>query len=161
MATNGNMMKKCRGGDLLNHTVNSYLMTEPYLIQFPLVRDMRGGLTFIESFSHVPFPIRRLYYLFDVPQGATRGGHAHRTLQQCLIAVTGSFDVVVDDGLGITRFTLNDPTMGLMLPPMVWRELEHFLPNTVCLALASDLYDEHDYIRTRDEFLTLLGAVSS
>ncbi|MCY0899352.1 MAG: FdtA/QdtA family cupin domain-containing protein [Firmicutes bacterium] len=144
----------------MSHIVKSYPIIHPYLREFPQVSDIRGNLTYIEPSHDLPFLVRRLYYLYDIPPYATRGGHAHRTLYQCLIALAGSFDVVVEDGLTVTRYTLAQPTVGLVLPPMVWRELDHFLPHSICLVLASDLYNEGDYIRNHDEFHALLGVTS-
>lgn len=123
------------------------------LIELPRITDPRGNLTFVESARHVPFEIRRVYYLYDVPGGERRGGHAHRELQQLLIAVTGSFDVVLDDGQARTRVTLNRSYLGLLVPQMVWRELENFSSGSVCLVLASQHYDEADYFRCYDDFM--------
>jgi len=117
------------------------------LLQLPIIKDSRGNLTFIENNKHIPFEIKRIYYLYDVPGGAERGGHAHRELKQFIIAVSGSFDVVVYDGKFRQRFHLNRSYFGLYLPNMVWRELDNFSSGSVCLVLASELYDEKDYIR--------------
>lgn len=119
----------------------------------PRILDPRGALTFAESSVHVPFPIQRIYYLYDVPGGAQRGGHAHRRLRQVLIAVAGSFDVVLDDGEARQRYTLNRSYLGLYVGEMVWRELENFSSGSVCLVLASEPYDEADYFRDYDAFL--------
>jgi len=121
-------------------------------IEFPKIKDHRGNLSFIEASRHVPFQIRRVYYLYDVPAGETRGGHAHRNLQQCIIAASGSFTVVVDDGESRHKFFLNRPHYGLYIPRMVWRELENFSSGSVCLAIVSEEYDESDYYRDYDEF---------
>ncbi|MCY0878507.1 MAG: FdtA/QdtA family cupin domain-containing protein [Firmicutes bacterium] len=141
----------------MNHIVKPYPLTHPYVLEFPQASDMRGHLTYIEPSHDLPFLVRRLYYLYAVPPHARRGGHAHRTLFQCLIALAGSFDVMVDDGFAVTRYTLAQPTVGLILPPMVWRELEHFRPDSICLVLASDEYDAGDYIRDHEEFRRLAG----
>jgi dTDP-4-dehydrorhamnose 3,5-epimerase-like enzyme len=122
------------------------------LLDFPVVQDDRGNLTFIEGGDHVPFDIRRVYYLYDVPGGATRAGHAHKELEQVLIAASGSFDVLVDDGMQRDRVTLNRSYFGLYIPNLVWREIVNFSSGAVCLVLASDHYDERDYFRTYDEF---------
>lgn len=126
------------------------------LIEFPKIKDHRGNLSFIEGCRHLPFPIRRVYYLYDVPAGETRGGHAHRNLQQCIIAASGSFTVVVDDGDTRQEFFLNRPHYGLYIPRMIWRELENFSSGSVCLAIVSEEYDESDYYRDYDEFLEAL-----
>jgi hypothetical protein len=121
-------------------------------VALPKIEDARGNLTFIESGEHVDFEIRRVYYLYDVPGGADRGGHAHRTLQQLIIAASGSFDVVLDDGYQQKHVHLNRANIGLLLTPMVWRELENFSSGSVCLVLASTHYDATDYMRDFDEY---------
>ena len=123
------------------------------ILEFPKVTDPRGNLTFIESQQHVPFEIKRVYYLYDVPGGETRGGHAHKKLEQLIIAASGSFDVVLDDGAAKTKFSLNRSYYGLYVPNMVWRELENFSSGSVCLVLASRHYDEEDYYRDYGEFI--------
>jgi hypothetical protein len=128
------------------------------LVKLPVNRDRRGNLTFIEGEQDVPFPIRRVYYLYDVPGGAKRAGHAHRQLQQLLIAVAGSFDVVLDDGQAREVVTLNRSYIGLLVPHLVWREIENFASGSVCLVLASEHYDEADYIHDYDEFRGLAAA---
>lgn len=117
------------------------------LIELPRIPEARGNLTFVESSRHIPFNIQRVYYLYDVPGGATRAGHAHKALQQVLIAMSGSFDVVLDDGRSTRTFHLNRSYFGVYIPPMVWRELNNFSSGAVCLALASDFYSEADYYR--------------
>jgi len=123
------------------------------IIQLPRIADPRGNLTFIENGHHIPFEIKRVYYLYDVPGGATRAGHAHKTLHQFLIAMSGSFDVTLDDGYERTKFQLNRSYYGLYIPPMIWREIDNFSSGSVCLALASDFFDESDYYRDYEEFL--------
>jgi len=124
------------------------MIAEKYLkIDFPKITESRGNLTFIEGTKHIPFAIKRVYYLYDVPSGATRGGHAHKSLWELMIALSGSFDVVLDNGKEKKKFFLNRPHYGLLLPPGVWRELENFSSNSVALALASEIYIEDDYIR--------------
>jgi dTDP-4-dehydrorhamnose 3,5-epimerase-like enzyme len=123
------------------------------LIDLPKVSDPRGNLTFIEERRHFPFEIKRVYYLYDVPGGAVRAGHAHKTLHQLLIAMSGSFDVTLDDGVNKRKFHLNRSYYGLYIPPMVWRVIDNFSSGSVCLALASDYYDENDYYREYDDFL--------
>ncbi|MBU6358825.1 MAG: FdtA/QdtA family cupin domain-containing protein [Chloroflexi bacterium] len=124
-----------------------------YLIELPKVSEPRGNLTFIEETRHVPFEIKRTYYLYDVPAGAMRAGHAHKELQQFLIALSGSFDVLLDDGQEKKRYHLNRPYVGLYVCPMVWRELDNFSAGSVCLALASTFFAESDYYREYDAFL--------
>ena len=117
------------------------------IINFPVVAEARGNLTFIEENKHVPFSIKRVYYLYDVPSGAARGGHAHKELQQVIIALSGSFDVIVDYGNEREIFSLNRPNLGLYIPPGVWREIENFSSNSVALMVVPEFYDENDYLR--------------
>jgi dTDP-4-dehydrorhamnose 3,5-epimerase-like enzyme len=124
-----------------------------HFVDLPKVEDQRGNLTFIEASRHIPFEIKRVYYLYDVPGGSSRGGHAHRRLHQFIIAMSGSFDVVLDAGRGRQRFHLNRSYYGLYVPPMVWRELDNFSSGSVALALASDYFDESEYIRDYERFL--------
>jgi hypothetical protein len=126
------------------------------IIQLPKILNAAGNLTFVESDRHVPFDIKRVYYLYDVPGGATRGGHAHRALHQLIIAMSGSFDVLLDDGSQRKRFHLNRSYYGLYVCPMIWRELDNFSSNSVCLVLASEMFDESDYFREYSVFLNAL-----
>lgn len=128
--------------------------SECRIIELPRITDKRGNLTFIEQQNHVPFNIKRVYYLYDVPGGESRGGHAHRNLEQFIVAASGSFDVVVHDGIKQERFHLNRSYYGLYIPTMNWRELENFSSGSVSLVLASEPYDESDYIRDYEEFLS-------
>ncbi len=128
------------------------------ILELPKVNDVRGNLTFVEAERHVPFPIRRVFYLYDVPTGEGRGAHAHRRQQQFLICLSGSFDVVVDDGVDDALIHLNRPWQGLLVPSMIWAAEINFDPGSVCLTLSSDLYDESDYVRDRDEFVRLRKA---
>lgn len=114
--------------------------------------DTRGNLTFIEACRHVPFDIKRVYYLYDVPGGASRGGHAHRRLEQFVIAASGSFTVITDNGVTKEDFYLNRSYYGLYIPTMTWREIDNFSSGSVCLVLASEPYDKEDYIRDYAEF---------
>ncbi len=123
------------------------------LLDLPKVPNVLGNLTFIEGDGHIPFAIQRVYYLYDVPGGAERGGHAHRELQQLIIAMSGSFDVVLDDGYQTQRFHLNRSYQGLYVRTLIWRELDNFSSGSVCLVLASNRYDEADYYRNYDDFL--------
>ena len=123
------------------------------IIELPKITEPRGNLTFIEQHRHIPFAIQRVYYLYDVPGGAERGGHAHRNLHQLIIAMSGSFDVVLDDGVEKKRFHLNRSYNGLYVCPMIWRELDNFSSGSVCMVLASNLYDEADYYRDYEVFL--------
>lgn len=122
------------------------------IIDFPIVHDVRGNLSFIESKKHIPFDIKRVYYLYDVPSGAKRGGHAHKELKEIIIALSGSFDVVVDDGFAKKTFFLNRPHYGLFIPSGVWRTIENFSSNSVAILLASDFYQESDYVRNYKVF---------
>lgn len=128
-----------------------------HIIELPKVSDVRGNLTFVEANRHIPFDIERVYYLYDVPGGAERGGHAHRDLHQLIVAMSGSFDVVLDDGRQKKRFHLNRSYYGLYVCPMIWRELDNFSSGSVCLVLASNCYDEADYYRDYNEYLVDQG----
>jgi len=121
-------------------------------VNFPKVSDYRGNLSFIEESRQIPFAIKRVYYLYDVPSGASRGGHAHKELEQIVIALSGSFDVILDDGDSRRTFFLNRPHYGLYIPSGIWRELENFSSNSVALSLVSQVYDELDYLREYEEF---------
>jgi dTDP-4-dehydrorhamnose 3,5-epimerase-like enzyme len=123
------------------------------IIDLPKIADPRGNLTFVESGRHIPFAIQRVYYLYDVPGGAERGGHAHKELHQLIIAMSGSFDVVLDDGYAKQRFHLNRSYFGLYIPPMIWRELDNFSSGSICMVLASNYYEESDYYRDHVDYL--------
>lgn len=127
------------------------------ILNLPKIMDQRGNLTFIEGNRHVPFAVRRVYYLYDVPAGATRGGHAHKQLEQFVIAASGSFTVVVDDGRERRKFFLNRPHYGLYIPRLVWREIEDFSSGSICVVLASEEYDESDYYRDYEDFRAALA----
>ncbi len=122
-------------------------------IELPKISDPRGNLTFIESGRHVPFEIKRVYYLYDVPGGATRAGHSHKSLEQFMIAMSGSFDVELDDGHARKKYHLNRSNYGLYIPRMIWRKIDNFSSGSVCMVLASELFDERDYYRDYQEFL--------
>lgn len=130
------------------------------LIELPKVSDPRGNLTFIEGARHIPFEIKRVYYLYDVPGGAHRAGHAHKSLHQVLVALSGSFDVTVDNGFTKTKFHLNRSYQGLYIPAMVWRDIDNFSTGAVCLALASTVYDESEYFRDYQVFLSAAARAS-
>lgn len=123
------------------------------MIDLPRVPNVLGNLTFIESERHIPFAIQRVYYLYDVPGGAERGGHAHRELQQLIIAMSGSFDVILDDGYHKQRFHLNRSYQSLYVRTLIWRELDNFSSGSVRLVLASNRYNESDYYRNYDKIL--------
>ncbi|MBL8510603.1 MAG: WxcM-like domain-containing protein [Betaproteobacteria bacterium] len=129
-------------------------------IDLPKITDPRGNLTFVEGGVHLPFEIKRVYYLYDVPGGSTRAGHAHKALQQLIIAMSGSFDVNIDDGYKKKSYHLNRSYFGLYMPPMTWRDIDNFSSGAVCLVLASEHYAESDYIRNHDDFLRAARAAS-
>jgi hypothetical protein len=122
------------------------------LIDLPKIRDERGNLTFIEGERHVPFEVRRVFYLYDVPGGSLRAGHALKSCHQFVIAISGSFDVSLDDGTLRRKFHLNRSHYGLYITPLTWREIDNFSSNSVCLVLASTPYSEGDYYRTYEGF---------
>jgi glyoxylate utilization-related uncharacterized protein len=124
-------------------------------LDFRTIHDPTGNLTPIEESLDVPFDIKRVFFLYDVPGGAERGGHAHRTLEEVVIAISGSFDVVTEDGIAHARYSLNRAYYGLYLPPMVWMNLENFSSNAVALVLASQPFVESDYFRERSDFLKI------
>lgn len=125
------------------------------IIQLPKVTDRRGNLSFIEEERHVPFPIRRVFYIYDIPSGQTRGAHAHKTLHQFVVCLSGSLEVQLADGLVERTVRLNRPWIGLHIPPMIWANEANFDPGTVYVVLASELYDEADYIRDIKTFKAL------
>lgn len=127
-----------------------------HVVNLPKVQDPRGNLTFIEAGNHIPFDIKRVYYLYDVPGGAERGAHGHRALRQLIIAMSGSFDVVLDDGAHKKRFHMNRSYFGLYVAPMMWRDITNFSSGAVCMVLASEVYSEDDYFRNYDDFLNAI-----
>ena len=122
------------------------------IIELPVIKEPRGNLSFVEANKHIPFGIERVYYLYDVPGGAERGGHAHKALHQLIIAISGSFDIHLDDGVSKKSIHMNRSYNGLYVCPMIWREIDNFSSGAVCLVLASDFYDERDYYRDYMEF---------
>ena len=122
-------------------------------IDLPVIRDPRGNLSFAEGGVHVPFDIARVYYLYDVPSGSLRAGHAHKALQQLILPISGSFDVKLFDGRTWETATMNRPSRGLYVGPGIWREIENFSSGAFCVVLASLRYDEADYYRDMDDFL--------
>jgi hypothetical protein len=128
-------------------------LLECKIIDLPKLEDPRGNLTFIEGTRHVPFSIKRVYYTYDVPGGSERGGHAHKGLHQFLIAMSGSFDIHLDDGRSKTKYHMNRSYYGLYICPMIWREIDNFSSGSVCMVLASEFYDENDYYRDHAKFI--------
>ena len=129
-------------------------------IQFPKIADSRGNLTFIEGGNHIPFTINRIYYLYDVPGGESRAGHAHKSLHQVFISMSGSFDLHLDDGSKKTTFHMNRSYWGIYVCPMIWRDLDNFSTGSSYMVLASEKYDESDYIREYIDFQNLLVSKS-
>lgn len=123
------------------------------ILKLPKINNRAGNITSINNKSEIPFEINRIYYLYDVPSGESRGGHAHLELEQLIVAASGSFDLIVDDGINKMRFHLNRPDLGLYMPPGLWRELDNFSSGSICLVLASIEYSESDYIRDYNDFL--------
>jgi hypothetical protein len=132
-------------------------VTRHELIKLPIRPDYRGNLTFVEGGHHIPFDIRRVFYLYDVPGGESRAGHALKDIEQLIVAVSGSFDVILDYGAERSTITLNRPYVGLYLPSLVWRELENFSSGSVCLVFASDRYSEASYYRSYEQFQAALA----
>ena len=139
----------------INHSCKEDMRHE--LVDLPLRSDKRGRLGFAQQGGHIPFPVKRVFYIYDIPRGASRAGHAHRTQHQFLIMLAGSCEVEVDDGTDRNRVELNSPQVALYAPPLVWLDLSGFADGSVCLVLASDLYDERDYLRDYEEFRRLTG----
>ena len=131
------------------------IMNKPEIIQLPKFLDARGNLSFVEQEKHIPFVIRRTYWLYDVPGGECRGGHAYKENQEFIVALSGSFDVVLDDGTEKKTFTLNRSYYGLYVPKGLWREMENFSTNSLAMILSSTDYDANDYVRDYDEFFKL------
>ncbi len=127
------------------------------LINLSKIIDPRGNLTVVEQNIDVPFEIKRAYWTYDVPSGECRGGHAHKEQLELVVALSGSFDVTLDDGQNKETYHLNHPYQGLLIPTMIWRTLEDFSSGAVCFVLASDLFDEDDYIREYDEYLAAIS----
>ncbi|MCC3584929.1 MULTISPECIES: FdtA/QdtA family cupin domain-containing protein [unclassified Microcoleus] len=123
------------------------------IIELPKISDPRGNLTFVEANRHIPFDIKRVYYLYDVPGGSERAGHGHKQLQQLFIAMSGSFDILLDDGHEKKKYHMNRSYNGLYVCPMIWRDLDNFSSGAVCMVLASDYYDESDYYREYQDFI--------
>lgn len=128
---------------------------QPIIISLPKFLDERGNLSFVEQENHIPFVIRRTYWVYDVPGGEARGGHAYRENEEFIVALSGSFDVTLDDGTNKQTFTLNRSYYGLYVPKRLWREMENFSTNSLALILSSTDYDANDYIRDYDEFLKM------
>lgn len=126
------------------------------VLDIPIIKDPRGNLAIIEK-DVVPFDTKRVYYLYDVPSGSSRGGHAHKELKQFLVALSGSFDIVLKTGHKTEKVTLNNPSKGLLISPCVWRELENFSSGAVCLVVASEVYKEEDYIYNFEDYLLYLS----
>ena len=141
-------MKSMKNDQLMNFNINAC-----HIVSLPKISDPRGNLTFVEGGNQIPFAIQRVYYLYDVPGGSERGGHAHKGLHQLIIAMSGSFDVVLDDGKNKKRVHLSRSYNGLYVCPMIWRELDNFSSGSVCMVLASNKYDEADYYRNYSEFM--------
>ncbi len=145
-------MEKCQRGIAVNNEK---------VIQLPKIVDERGNLSFIEELCHIPFAIERVYWIYDVPGGEERGSHAFREQEEFIVALSGSFDVVLHDGMEERRYHLNRSYMGIYVPRMTWRRMENFSTNSLCLVLSSTRYDEDDYIRDFDEFVFLAGREKS
>ncbi len=124
------------------------------IIDLPVIKDQRGNLCFIEANKQIPFGINRVYYLYDIPAGSERGGHAHKALHQLIIAISGAFDILLEDGAGKKTIHMNRSDKGLYICPMIWREINNFSSGAVCLVLASDFFDENDYYRDYFKFIS-------
>ena len=133
--------------------MNNSTVFDCSVVDISKITSKVGNITVVENGKNIPFDIKRIYYLYDIPGGESRGGHAHYELEQYIIAASGAFDVILDDGINKTRFHLNRSYYGLYVPALIWRELDNFSSGAICLVLASHRYDENDYIRMYDAFL--------
>jgi hypothetical protein len=136
--------------------VNKFDFTKVIEIDLPKIIDERGNLSFIEAPKNIPFDIKRVYWIYDVPGGEKRGGHAYKNLHELIIAISGSFDVTIDTGKEIKKISLNRSYKGLYIPKMVWRSLDNFSTNSLCLILASNAFDKDDYLRDYNDFKSLI-----
>jgi oxalate decarboxylase/phosphoglucose isomerase-like protein (cupin superfamily) len=127
-------------------------MSKPHIIDFPKIIDERGNLSYFESNSKIPFEIKRAYWIYDVPGGEIRGEHAYRELEEVIIALSGSFDVILNDGEREYKFTLNRSYLGLFIPKLMWRRIENFSTNSLALIVSNNIYNPEDYIRDYEEF---------
>lgn len=135
--------------------IKKFSIQDCQLLQLSQLGDRHGKLTVVENGLDIPFEVKRVYYLYDIPGGESRGGHGHITLESLIVAVSGSFDVTIDDGFEKKTFSLNRPYVGLNVKPGMWRELHNFSSGAVCLVLASQPYEEKDYLRNYEEYLQL------
>ena len=135
--------------------ISSHTVLDCKIVDVKKIHNDSGNITVVENGSNIPFDVKRIYYLYDVPGGESRGGHAHYELQQYIIAASGSFDVILDDGKHKKRFSLNRPNFALHVVSGLWRELDNFSSGSICMVLASNYYEESDYIREYDEFIKL------
>ncbi len=133
------------------------MKVEPLLVELPRFLDARGNLSFVEQLNHIPFEIKRTYWIYDVPGGESRGGHAYRKNQEFIVALSGAFDVIVDDGQNKKKFTLNRSYYGLYVPAGLWRTMENFSTNSLALEFGSEHYSKEDYIRDYEQFKNLKG----
>jgi hypothetical protein len=124
-----------------------------YVVELTKIHNPAGNITFVQNMEHLPFSIRRIYYLYDVPGGSERGGHAHKALYQLIVAASGSFEIVLDDGKNKKIIQLNRPYYGLLVIPGIWREIINFSSGAICLVMASEKYDENDYLRDYTNFI--------
>lgn len=136
-------------------------LADSKLIKIPVIQDTRGNLSSVEGNKNIPFDIKRVFYLYDIPGGAERHGHAHKSLHQVIFALSGSFDVILDDGYGTQKVQLNRSFNGLYVPKLLWREINNFSTGAICLVLASEHYDASDYIRSYDEYVSLVNPQKS
>jgi hypothetical protein len=134
--------------ELINYTVDDLV-----LINLPKIQSRSGNITPVQNQIEIPFDIKRIYYLYDIPGGESRGAHGHKQLEQIVVAASGSFDITINDGITERTFSLNRPYIGLYIKPGLWRDLSNFSSGAICLVLASEPYNESDYIRDYDEFL--------
>lgn len=139
----------------MTHKTTTLLPKDCFMVQFPKVSDVRGCLAFGEGERHIPFPIKRIFWTYDIVDGNMRGNHAHRTCEMVLFPIGGSFDIELDDGKNKALLHMDDPSLGVFIPPLVWCRLTNFTKNAACISLASEEYRSEDYIHDYEEFLKL------
>lgn len=137
--------------------MNNFTIFDCHILHLPKIQSRSGNITPVNNFTNIPFGIKRVYYLYDIPSGSNRGAHGHKELESLIVAICGSFDITIDDGVCKKTIQLNRPDIGLNLKPGIWRDISNFSSAAICFVLASELYNEADYIREYADFLSYKG----